>query len=226
MKTIFDIVDEARKLSKRKNAEKLYAGEYAYELPNLHFDRHLYQPLLIAKKGKDEVVKSSPPGLNEGEKRFLEDLHEYWKSEVAGVMKGKELFVLRNLGRGKGIGFFESRGFYPDCILWLKDGKTQRIVFAEPHGMMLEQGGIHSEKIGLHRKLREHSKAALKKKGLKNLEVDAAVISVTPYDELSKQGMKEDGTPYSRDEFTDERVLFQERREGYDYVELLLTDGF
>lgn len=224
VQTIFEIIEEAKKLAKGKDAKKLYAGEHAYELPNLHIDRHLYQPLLVARKGKDAVIKSSPPGLNEGEKRFLEDLQAYWKAEAEGAMKGKELFVLRNLGRGKGVGFFESRGFYPDFILWIKVGRKQRMIFAEPHGMLLEQGGINSEKVGLHRRLREHSKAALRRKGLKNLEVDAAVISVTGYDELSQQGLKEDGSRYSREDFTAERVLFQERREGYDYVELLLGD--
>ena len=223
VKTICEIVDEAKKLSKRPKPEKLYAGEHAYELPNLHFDRHLYQPLLIARKGKEAAVRSSPPGLNEGEKQFLEDLRDYWKAELSGKMKGKELFVLRNLGRGKGIGFFESRGFYPDFILWIKEPKRQRIIFAEPHGMMLEHGHLHSEKVGLHKRLREHSKAALGKAGLKHLEVDAAVISVTSYDVLAKVGLKEDGSQYTREEFTSERVLFMERKASYDYMTHLLA---
>jgi len=138
-------------------------------------------------------------------------------------MKGKELYVLRNLGRGKGIGFFEHRGFYPDFILWLKEGKHQRIIFAEPHGMMLEQGGLNSDKVNLHKRLKQHSKEALRKAKLKDIEVDAAVVSVTPYDELAKVSRKEDGSAYSRDEFTAGRVLFQEKSEDYDYIELLFN---
>lgn len=88
--------------------------------------------------------------------------------------------------------------------------------------MMLEQGGIHSEKVGLHKKLRAHSKAALTKGKLKRLELDACVVSVTPYDELVKRAFHDDGTPYSRDDFTRQRVLFQERNEEYDYVAHLL----
>lgn len=222
LKEVDRILKEAKKLSAAKKAEKLYAGEYHAELPNLHIDRHLYQPLFVARKGKDAVIKTSPPGLNDGEKQFLSDLSEYWKAEHEGAMAGKELFVLRNLGRGKGIGFFEHRGFYPDFILWIKEGAKQRILFVEPHGMMLEEGHLHSEKVGLHERLREHSKAAFKKAKLKNVEVDAAVVSVTPYDDLIKVVRKENGDPEARDEFTAKRVFFQERREGYDYIELLM----
>jgi len=224
VKAIFEILEEAKKLSRKPKPERIYAGDYLVELPNLHVERHLYQPLLIAKKGKDERIKSSPPGLNEGEKQFLEDLRSYWKAERDGVMKGKELYLLRNLGRGKGIGFFESRGFYPDFILWVKEGAKQRIIFVEPHGMMLEQGGINSEKVGLRAKLREHSKSALKKSAIKNLEVDACVVSVTPYDELSAFLTKDDGSRRTRAEFAEKRLLFQERGGDYDYIGMILSD--
>lgn len=225
VKTIFDIVKEAKFLSKKKKGEKLYAGEYHYELPNLHFDRHLYQPLLVARESKGKpTILCSPAPLNKGEERFLEDLKDFWQQEHSGSMKGKELYVLRNHGRSKGIGFFEHRGFYPDFILWIKDAQHQRILFVEPHGMMLEQGHLHSEKVGLHKKLKQHSKEALKKAKLNNVEVNAVVVSVTPYDELVKVSRKDDGTSYSREEFTAGRVLFQERSEDYDYIDLLLTD--
>jgi len=224
VKTIHEVIEEAKDLSRKKKPEKIYAGEHQVDLPNLHFDRHLYQPLLIAKAGNAEKIKTSPPGLNEGEKRLVEDLRAHWKNEMDGELKGKQLFLLRNLSRGKGVGFFDSRGFYPDFILWIKERGKQRVVFVEPHGMMLEQGTIHSEKIDLHRKLREHSRTALEKSGLKNVDVDACVISVTPYDELSSHWLKDDGSRRTREEFTRVRVLFQERRDGYDYVRLLLAE--
>lgn len=222
VQAIHEIVEEAKRLSKRLKPQKIYAGENQLELPNVHFDRHLYQPLLIASKSKD--IKISPSGLVEGEKRFVEDLRSYCKAESDGALKGSELFLLRNLARGKGVGFFDTRGFYPDFIIWIKKGVRQRIIFAEPHGMMLEQGGINSEKVNLHHKLRAYSKAALNKGKLKQLEVDACVISVTPYDELTKLQLHENGSAYSRDEFTAQRVLFQERSEQYDYVGLLLEE--
>ena len=221
VQAIHEIVEEARKVSRKATPKGIYAGDQL-ELPNVHFDRHLYQPLLIASKSKE--IKSSPSGLNEGERIFVEDLRSYCKAELDGALKGSELFLLRNLGRGKGIGFFDSRGFYPDFIIWIKKGSRQRIIFAEPHGMMLEQGGINSEKVNLHHKLRAHSKAALAKGKLKTLDLDACVISVTPYDELAKWELHADGTPYSREEFTKQRILFQERNDEYDYVKHLLED--
>lgn len=213
---IRDIVEEAKLLSAKPKAQKIFAGEQG-ELPNCHFDRHLYQPLLVSQKKAE--VKLSPKGLNEGETRFVNDLAAYSKREATGALKGKELFLLRNHGRGKGIGFFDARGFYPDFILWIKEGKKQRILFVEPHGLMLEAGGINSEKVDLHRKLREYSKKSLTGKKLAHIEVDACVISVTPYDDLYKR----DADKRSREDFTKARVLFQETKEGYDYIELLLA---
>ena len=35
------------------------------------------------------------------------------------VLKDKELFLLGNPGKRKGIGFFEDSGFYADLIFWI-----------------------------------------------------------------------------------------------------------
>jgi len=48
------------------------------------------------------------------------------------------------------------------------------------------------------------------------------VVSVTPYDELSKVVRKENGDPEDRDQFTAKRVFFQDRNGSYDYMALLL----
>ncbi|MCL6614336.1 MAG: DEAD/DEAH box helicase family protein, partial [Firmicutes bacterium] len=96
-----------------EEGKRIYEGE-TRELPNIHFDRHLYQPLLLEGGGK---FKTEPPGLRESERRFVEDLRAYCRAERDGALAGKEIFLLRNLSRGKGIGFFEKRGFYPDFIL-------------------------------------------------------------------------------------------------------------
>ena len=54
----------------------------AAELPNIHFDRHLYyQPLLVQRSAK---VTSKPPALNESERRFVEDLRDYCRGEKDG----------------------------------------------------------------------------------------------------------------------------------------------
>ena len=100
---------------------------------HLHFDRHLYQPLLLDQSG---IVGIAPPALKPSEAQFVNDLKEYWGQEKDKSLAGRQVYLLRNLSRGSGIGFFEERGFYPDFILWIMDGPKQRIVFIEPHGML------------------------------------------------------------------------------------------
>ena len=78
------------------------------ELPTIHFDRHLYQPLLIERGDK---VRSNPPGLKESERQFVNDLRAYCREERDGALADTEVYLLRNMSRGKGVGFFEKRGF-------------------------------------------------------------------------------------------------------------------
>ena len=110
---------------------KLYDGKGV--LRGVHFDRHLYEPLLIEPQRSD--VKVSPPALQESERLFVDHLKSYCKG-AEKIGNGTELFLLRNLTRGKGVGFFETNWFYPDFILWIKRADGQRIVFVEPHGMV------------------------------------------------------------------------------------------
>lgn len=42
---------------------------------------------------------------------------------------------MRNLSRGRGIGFFEAGNFYPDFILWLLVGGKQYVSFVDPKGI-------------------------------------------------------------------------------------------
>jgi hypothetical protein len=48
--------------------------------------------------------------------------------------ENRELYLLRNMSRGQGIGFFEAGNFYPDFILWLLDGGKQYVTFVDPKG--------------------------------------------------------------------------------------------
>lgn len=95
------------------------------------FDRHLYQPMLYLEQN---VVDISPVALNKGEKLFVEDLKAFHDSH-ADFFKGKELYLLRNLSKGRGVGFFEAGNFHPDFILWLLVGDHQHIVFVDPKGI-------------------------------------------------------------------------------------------
>ena len=69
------------------------------------------------------MLTADPPPLEESEERFVSDLRAYWEAEKDKSLAGKEIFLLRNLSRGKGVGFFEESNFYPDFILWIVDEK-------------------------------------------------------------------------------------------------------
>jgi len=199
-----------------KEAERLYRQESA-ELPRIHFDRHLYQPLLVEQADKAQMI---PPGLKPSEAQFVRDLRDYWNAEKDNSLAGKEVFLLRNLSRGRGVGFFEERGFYPDFILWVMDGGCQHILFVEPHGMLHAKAYIHDEKARLHERLPTLAKDIGDRSGRRDIALDAYIISATPYDDLYQR--YDDGT-WDRARFAEKHILFQERGPGYDYMKLLLA---
>jgi len=210
-----ELVEAVRKLL--KEAERLYRQEDK-ELPRIHFDRHLYLPLLVQESEKLDTI---PPALNKSEAQFVRDLKAFWEEEKEKSMVGKEVYVLRNLTRGKGVGFFENSGFYPDFILWVLDTSTghQRIIFLEPHGMLHAKAYIRDEKARLHERLPEIEREVAQRSGRKDIALDAFIVSATPYDELYPH--YDDGA-WDREKFAEKHILFQERSENYDYIERLL----
>lgn len=123
-------------------AERIARGDYSawsYEgLGAIWNEDHLYRPLLYSSG--PSPLEVSPAPLNEGERRFIDDLAAFIEADRAkgasGVLAGTELYVLRNLSRGSGVGFFEAGNFYPDFIVWVKDGiGTQHIAFVDPKGV-------------------------------------------------------------------------------------------
>ena len=184
-------------------------------LPRIHFDRHLYQPLLVERNG----ITSSPAGLNSSEEKFVSDLRDYCTNESGALPEGAELFLLRNLGRGKGVSFFESSGFYPDFILWIKSDEAQRIVFVEPHGMVHAGPHINDEKAQLYEKLPNLSKEAAARSQMTNITMDSFIVSATPYAELKQ--IYDDGS-WDLARFTTAHILFPTRDGEYDYLEHIL----
>jgi hypothetical protein len=207
-----DLIAAVKTLIEEGN--RIYKDE-TQELPNIHFDRHLYQPLLIERG--DRVI-SRPPGLNQEEQRFVNDLRKLVRQETSNSLANKEIFLLRNLSRGKGVGFFENEGFYPDYILWIKEGIQQRVVFVEPHGMLHEKTYEFSDKTTLHERLSELSKSWAAKTGLSNVSLDSYIISATPYEILRLY--YEDGT-WSRDDFRSKHILFPDPPADVDYLKPL-----
>jgi hypothetical protein len=67
------------------------------------FGQHLYEPLLHLAGSAVEV---SPVPLNLGERHFLDDLRTYFDKSPS-LLKDRELYLLRNMSKGRGVGFFE-----------------------------------------------------------------------------------------------------------------------
>lgn len=195
--------------------ERIYKQDMQ-ELPSIHFDRHLYQPLLVERGDK---VRSEPPSLNDSERQFVEDLRAYCCEEKGGLLATREIFLLRNLSRGKGIGFFKTQGFYPDFILWIRDGEAQRIVFIEPHGMLRAGAYMYDDRARLHESLPELARAMGTRTGLKNVALDSYIVSATPYEDLRT---KYDDGKWDKRRFADVHILFPERNAQYDYLAMIM----
>ena len=209
------LLAEIEKLIEEAGSLYRHDGE---ELSRIHFDRHIYQPLLIERRSR---VKSEPAALNESERLFVEDMRTYCETEMDNSLADGELYLLRNLGPGKGVGFFDTRGFYPDFILWIKSGAAQRIVFIEPHGMLFAEAYAHDDKARLHIFLRERAKAMSARSKLKNVSLDSFIVSATAFEDLRPR--YDDGS-WDRERFAAAHILFPERGEDYDYLKLIMAE--
>ena len=102
-------------------------------MPSLHFDRHLYRPLLVERGDR---VESEPPGLNDSERQFVEDMRAYCRAEKDKPLADREVYLLRNLSRGKGI---VSATSYEDLRTKYDDGTWDKERFAEKHILFRER---------------------------------------------------------------------------------------
>lgn len=171
------------------------------DLNACRFGKHLYQPLFHVRKG----VKISvlPVSLNESEFQFVSDLKEWCDRNQNNLENdGKEIFLLRNLSRGKGVGFFEAGNFYPDFILWVLMGGKQYVSFIEPHGLLHERPG--SDKVKFHIRI----KAIEQRLNDPDVILNSFILSWTKYPQL-----KWDKT---KDELEKAHVLFMtDDRDSY-----------
>lgn len=115
----------------------------------IFFHQHLYQPLIHLKGMSIEV---SPVALNLGEKQFVLDLRNYYEANKPFFDK-REMYLLRNLSKGRGVGFFEAGNFHPDFILWLLDGDKQYITFIDPKG--IRHLGKEDPKVSFYKTIKE-----------------------------------------------------------------------
>lgn len=134
------------------------------------FGRHLYEPLLYVDQ---KIVEISPVPLNKGERRFVEDLKMFHGND-GGYFAGKELYLLRNLSKGRGVGFFEAGNFHPDFIIWLLTENRQHIVFVDPKG--IRNIGATDPKIQFYETIKEIEQ----RMGDPKVSLDSFIISGTP----------------------------------------------
>ncbi len=165
------------------------------------FGSHLFEPLIHIQRGGK--ITNQPVALNESEYKFIKHLknwHGNHKSDLENA--GVELFLLRNMSRGKGVGFFEAGNFHPDFILWTLVGKKQHITFIEPHGLIHE--GPDSEKIRFHKQIKEIEDRI----NDPNVVLNCFILSWTGYSDLKWDK--------SRDELENMHIFFmQEDRDKY-----------
>lgn len=143
---------------------KLEDGELqsynAHNVELFNFANHLYQPLIHIAAGELKV-SVKPTSLNKHERKFCGHLEKWITEQKDTLLEGKELYLLRNQSRGKGISFFAEGGFYPDFIVWLIEGEQQHIYFLDPHGLRNARA-FADAKIQLHQTIKEIERNRLK----------------------------------------------------------------
>ena len=185
----------------------------------VHFDRHLYLPLLVEDMGEEPVVKYSPPGLNPGERHFVQQLRAYVGTEDGQSLleeRDRELFLLRNQARGRGVGFLvDDEHFFPDFILWLIGSGRQDIVFVDPHGLIIGSNLAANQKVQFYRTIKEYERKLNERAARDDIALHSYIVSQTSFEDLRKQTAM--GTPQ---EFNRLHVYFREQ----EYVRLLIED--
>jgi len=172
-RNVVRIVEEQAETIKEKGYQAKLFGGY---LENAYYSKHLYQPLLSKPRKADITI--TPTGLNPGETKFVTDLQNYLSKHPS---QNRDVYLLRNRTRGKGVGFFEENSFYPDFIMWLKEPQKQRIIFIDPKG--ISRLDLGHKKLTLHKYLKEEIQPII---GKPDIELDAYIISVTPFDLFCK----------------------------------------
>lgn len=163
-------LNELKQAVEQKRLKNLTFGK----LEGIFFGQHLYQPLIYLKSS---LVKVSPVQLNEGERNFVIDLQDFYKT-TPFFFEGKELYLLRNRSKS-GIGFFEAGNFYPDFILWLVVGKTQFVSFVDPKGLRNLAGSLMNPKIQFYKTIKKIEKAELDP----NIVLNAFIVTPTRFSE-------------------------------------------
>lgn len=177
-------------------------------LRTVWFEKHLYRPLLYLES---DIVEVSPTALNQGERHFVEDLQKFYHAN-SQYFATRELYLLRNLSRGRGVGFFEAGNFHPDFIMWVIEENKQRVVFVDPKGIRMLPWT--DPKIKFHETVKEIELRL----GNKDIKLDSYIVSNTPYRTMQLQWDK------TKSEMGQNNILFQTEDKD-TYIAQILNGG-
>lgn len=189
-----DIVSNLEEIKRLIEEHKLDKVEFQ-GLIAIGFQGHLYQPLIYVNS---DLIDVKPVPLNEGERDFVLDLKDFCVNE-RGFFKDKELYLLRNMTRGHGIGFFEAGNFHPDFILWLLFDGRQYINFVDPKGLRNARGP-EDPKIAFYRTIKSIEDELRSQDP--RVTTNSFIISNTHRSEISHWGLTDM-------QFEEHHVLFQ-----------------
>jgi hypothetical protein len=194
-------------------SEKL--AEYnGHNVELFKFANHLYHPLIHVADGELKV-SIKPAALNKHEKQFCYDLKAWVEREENGFLADKELYLLRNQSRGKGISFFAEGGFFPDFILWIMEEDKQHIYFLDPHGLRHARA-FQDAKIQFHKTIKEIEKERLNDP---QVTLDSWIISPTRRSAIEHWSAGKDPQ-----DFLNHHVVFMyDEPEGY--IDQILQGG-
>ena len=188
-----DIVAKLEELKTAIKQGTLRNWEFG-DMKAIWFAKHLYQPLLYLDTN---IVEISPAPLNKGERQFVEDLKAFHDGN-ADFFKTRELYLLRNLSKGRGVGFFEAGNFHPDFILWLLEDGQQQIIFVDPKG--IRNLGPEDPKIRFYETVKEIEERL----GDPDVHLQSFIVSNTESHEMQRQWNKD------KSEMQRCNILFQE----------------
>ncbi|MBT2999691.1 MAG: DEAD/DEAH box helicase family protein [Candidatus Thiodiazotropha sp. (ex Ctena orbiculata)] len=200
-----EIVDKLKELKSLIDSGDLRPWQFG-GLRAIWFGKHLYEPLLHLA---GSAVEISPVALNRGERRFVDDLKSYFDSSPS-LLEDKELYLLRNMSKGRGVGFFEAGNFHPDFIVWLLVDGQQYITFVDPKG--IRNLGLTDPKIQFYETIKEIETRL----GDPKVTLNSFVISNTPSHVMKLLWGVE------KDDMESMHILFQEEDKD-SYVEALLS---
>ena len=193
-----DAADARLAADVRELAETVRAGPVPHlRLSVVMADAHAYEPLLHALPNCKVTIR--PVALDDAEKAVVERLAALAESGDPRL-RGRELYLIRNLTRGRGVSFFDDFAYYPDFIVWLKREADQHVVFLDPKGLG-RFGPKERAKIRLHAEIgavEEKLRAAEP-----GLRLRAYVLSTTPPREIG-------GAERTREEWEGDGVYFLE----------------